>query len=212
MSPSPWLISLPLPLPLPNFPHLPDLTISIAESRHNDASIDADPASRKVSSQLLPSKLCGKFVIMKSPGSRNNLRLSSHIITVFPAQKAHQTRHVVGYARAAQQDQVVGVLLDRLALFGAFFLAEFFVDEVPHCLCDWKRLAQLVSYIILLAKCSCLFVTHRPYNSRRIRIHSDMFARKLHRVARRQAAHGVLARRIVRQQREGFERHDGSGC
>jgi hypothetical protein len=28
----------------------------------------------------------------------------------------------------------LGVLLDRLAFLGAFFLAELFVDEIPHCL------------------------------------------------------------------------------
>lgn len=62
----------------------------------------------------------------------NNLRLSRHVIAIFAAEEADQARHVVRHARAAQQDQVLGVLLDRVAFLGAFLLAELFVDEVPH--------------------------------------------------------------------------------
>ena len=62
---------------------------------------------------------------------RRNSRLPSHVIAIPAAQKAHQARHVARHARAAQQDQVFRVLLDRLAFLRAFLLAELFVDEVP---------------------------------------------------------------------------------
>jgi hypothetical protein len=53
--------------------------------------------------------------------------------------------------------------------------------------------------------------THRPNNSRRVRINSDMLARQLHGVAGRQAAHGVFGGRVVREQREGFESDNRGG-
>ena len=53
--------------------------------------------------------------------------------------------------------------------------------------------------------------THRPNNSRRIRIHSDMLARQFHGVAGREAAHSVLRGRVVREQREGLESDDRGG-
>ena len=62
----------------------------------------------------------------------DNSRLSGHVIAILAAEEADQARHVVRHARAAQQDQVLGVLLDRLAFLGAFLLAELFVDEIPH--------------------------------------------------------------------------------
>jgi hypothetical protein len=53
--------------------------------------------------------------------------------------------------------------------------------------------------------------THRPNNSRRIRIHSDMLFRQFHGVAGREAAHGVFGGRVVREQREGLKGDNRSG-
>jgi hypothetical protein len=61
----------------------------------------------------------------------SNSRLPSHVVTVLASQEANKTRNVVGHARPAEQNQVLSVFLDRLSLWRASFLAEFFVDEVP---------------------------------------------------------------------------------
>lgn len=55
--------------------------------------------------------------------ARIHSRLPRHVITVLAPQEADQTRNVVGHARPAEQDQVLGVFLDRLAFGRAVFLA-----------------------------------------------------------------------------------------
>jgi hypothetical protein len=60
-----------------------------------------------------------------------NSRLPSHVITVLAPQEANKARNVVGHARPAEENQILGVFLDRLSLWRAGFLAEFFVDEIP---------------------------------------------------------------------------------
>lgn len=79
----------------------------------------------------------------------NNSRLSRHVIAILAAEEADQARHVIRHARAAQQDQVLGVLLDRLTFLGAFLLAELFVDEIPHRL--FVRAVMSVSPLDFLA-------------------------------------------------------------
>lgn len=115
---------------------------------------------------------------------KKNSPLPRNIIRIPARQKAHQARNIARPTRAAQRDQILAELLDRLAFLGAFLLSHFLVDEVPH---------------------------GGPDDSRRVRVDRDVVRREFHGVGAREPAHGVLGRAVVREQGEGFEGYDGGG-
>ena len=66
----------------------------------------------------------------------DQIRLPRHIIRISTPEETHQLRHVLRRARALERNQLAAVLRDRVAFPCAGFLAQFFVDEVPHCGAD----------------------------------------------------------------------------
>lgn len=113
-----------------------------------------------------------------------NSRLPRQIITPPARQIPHQARDIPWLARAPQRDQVATELLDRLALGGAFGLAQLLVDQVPH---------------------------RRADDPGRVGVDGDAVLREFHGVGGGEAADGVLGGGVVGQEGEGAEGDDG-GC
>jgi hypothetical protein len=115
----------------------------------------------------------------------NNNRLPRHIIAIPTRQKAHRRRHILGHTRPAQRNQLIRILLDRIALLRPCLLAQFLVNQVPH---------------------------GRAHDARRVSIDCDLVFCHFHGESLRHAAHGPLGGAVVREKGKGLECDDGGGA
>ncbi|KAB8337293.1 hypothetical protein FH972_021594 [Carpinus fangiana] len=100
------------------------------------------------------------------------------VVAVRTGKEVYCISHILRHARPPQRNQILTILLDRLALPPALRTPNPLINQLPHL---------------------------RPHDPGRVRIHRDPMLRHLHRKRLRQPAHRPLGRTVVRQHRERLE-------
>lgn len=113
----------------------------------------------------------------------NNNSLARHVVAVLARQEAHRVAYILWHTCSAKGNQLIGILLDRIALLRTTDFSQLLINEIPHGGAD---------------------------NTWCVSVDRDLVRSHFHCEGLSQAANGPLGGAVVGQESKRLERYDGS--